>query len=302
MKNSKLASAIHYRQKFTPKADKLFEKIVPEKPLGVKNTPLEDEISIQIIGAGSFPSYQSLVNRLKRLNPSLQKMTFTLVEPIKTETDFFLENFADSTHDFIIYNGNLKNFLTEHADKQFDIIFFEHPETMTLPILLSRMGMSSFKRVTSFREAIPMLGAVIKANTLIIGSCMTRHELKQLQALLNFSFKIKPDRVASSLLHIFYGGPYSEGLCYHIKQPEICSKIQQNKTTMIRLSDHLLFFVLLLALIIYIFYCSQFSDEAHAFERLAAILLMGAQLHLHRPGISGIAIKLTLLATQMALF
>ena len=298
MTDSKLVAAKRYREKFAPKADQLFEKILPcDSCVGITGP-----LTILVIGAGSFPSYQSLLNRLKRTNPTLDKISFTLVEPIKSQTDFFLEHFADSTHDFFIYHGNLKDFFKEHTDKKFDLIYFEHPETMALPILLSAIGMSRFKRVPSLRASMPDLAAVVKTNTLIIASCMTRHELKQLQMLLNYSLKIKPEHVASRLWHIFYGGPYSEGLTYCIKQTSRCAVLQQKKTALIRFSDYSLSFVLFLALIIYILYCSQYPDDAHALERLVAVLLMGAQLYFHRPGKSGFAIKCLLLATQLSLF
>ena len=280
-----LESAVRYRKKITP--EKLFEKIIPALHLS--------ELNILVIGAGSFPSYAALVKAL-----NVKKLTFTLVEPLTSETDFFLAHFADKEHRFTIFNGELADFL-KNSPQKFDLIYFEHPETMTVPIVLSKIGFSSFKRVTSFRESLPMLARVIMPNTIIIGTCMSRHELTQLKNLLAFSLQIKPLKIVSSLKHVFYGGPYCEGMSCDFKKINFCEKAQLKKTQNITFSDKLLFFVLLMGFIIYIFYCSQYPNVDHALERLLGIFLIGAQLHYHRPGRIGIMVKCLLLSFQFLL-
>lgn len=282
-----LQKATRYREKIFESATKIFEKIIPALD--------QAHLNILIVGAGSFPSYGALSKLLDS-----RKLSFTLIEPIATETDFFIKNFAKKAHNFTIFNGELKNFLKD-TTQQFDLIYFEHPETMTVPIVLSKIGFSRFKRVTSFRESLPMLARVIKPNTVIIGTCMSRHELTQLKNLLNFSLKIKPLKIVSSLKHVFYGGPYCEGISFDFKKLEFCEKTQLKKTKHITFSDGLLVIVLFIGFMIYLFYCARFPNADHAPERLLAILLIGAQLHCHRPGKSGIFLKCILLGCQVLL-
>ena len=282
-----LQKAGRYREKIFSSATALFEKIIPAFD--------KDHLNILIVGAGCFPSYEALTQSL-----GVKQFSFTLVEPMEKETDFFLQNFAKKHHEFTIFNGELKDFLKE-TTQSFDLIYFELPETMTVPIILSKMGFLRFKRVTSFRESIPLLARVIQPNSVIIGSCMSRHELSQLKNLLTFSLHTKPLQIVSSLKHVFYGGPYCEGISFYFNKIEICEQTQLKKTRHIAFCDRLLFFVLLLGLIVYIFYCARFPNADHALERLLAILLIGAQLHCHRPGKSGLLLKSILLGIQALL-
>lgn len=318
--NCNLSAAKCYREKFTPKALRLFKKILTPSQFENKTT-----LHVLVIGAGNFPSYHALLEILTKRMPHLTDIFFVLVEPMKSETDFFLEHFAVfdrqpdqrisptragdvptmdskkiSTH-FSIHHGDLKSFLKKPPPELFDLIYFEHPETLTMPILLAKIGIARFKRITALREAIPFLTNVIKKDTIIIGSCMSRPELKQLESLLNFSLGKCLKKTVSNPLHIFYGGPYSEGICVQIQEKMIHLHEQQKCASLIRLSDNFLCIILLLALVTYIIYCSQFPDPNHSPQRLAAILLIGTQLYLHRPGKNGLFIKLSLYIVQLAL-
>ncbi|HEX2549032.1 MAG TPA: hypothetical protein VHM20_04330, partial [Gammaproteobacteria bacterium] len=122
---------IQYRKKIEKKADGLLQKLLPDK-----NHWIED---VLIIGAGSFPSEKSLNKIL-----TAEGVHFTLVEPDKNATDFFCAYYQKNN--FSIENVDSQTFLRT-TQKKFDLIYFEHPETMTLPLVLGQLGIKTLKRV-----------------------------------------------------------------------------------------------------------------------------------------------------------
>jgi hypothetical protein len=300
---------IQYRKKIEKKADGLLQKLLPDK-----NHWIED---VLIIGAGSFPSEKSLNKIL-----TAEGVHFTLVEPDKNATDFFCAYYQKNN--FSIENVDSQTFLRT-TQKKFDLIYFEHPETMTLPLVLGQLGIKTLKRVASFRESFAYLANVLTEKSVIIASCMSKHECDQLNHLLRYSLHI-PVKTFSSMKNFFYGGPYSSGLvgltennhaklsCQHalswhpvhhlldasLKHAGMTDSFKQAKS--IRRSTRALCMFLLLSIVCYIFYCSQFPGPDHALQRLLMIILIGAQLYLHRPGAPGFLIKIFLFALQIALY
>jgi len=292
-----LARAIRYRDQTALKAETLLKKLFNG---AIELFQSNRQLDILIVGAGTFPSYMPLVNILSQLFPSLKVIHFTLIEPVKKDTDFFEEHFLALSElhqlqvQFKIHNQGLEDFLKYATNNAaFDVIYFEHPETMALPILLAKLGMRNFNRVVSLRNMIPYLSNLFKPKTWVIASCMSYHELGQLKSLLNFGLRMKPRSFFSfNPLHFFYGGPYSSGLSGYVNRilpiPAIHAAIQR--------SHFYLCIFLFLSLIIYGMQ-SFYADSPVA--RVILIFLMYAQLFFHRPGRRGLAIKLFLLLAMV---
>jgi hypothetical protein len=298
---TKLISAINYRQNIAQAAEKLLDKLwVPVNHAYEYATTLD----ILVVGAGTFPSYISLLNVFSRKMPRLQTVHFSLVEPLETETAFFkkhFENFLKSEKtpqvDVTVYNQQIQDFLLSPPNAVFDLVYFEHPEIMTLPIMLSRLGLSRFKRSTALRESIPFLANIFKPGAWIIASCMSHHELGQMKSLLKFSLYSSIQWVhAPRLINYFYGGPYCSGLACVVKVDQVSIDAKQKISKAIRRSDNSLFGVLILSFIIY---CIKFSKPYFFIEQLAAVLIMYAQLLFHRPGIKGFLLKFALLVALL---
>lgn len=293
-----ITSLIQYRQKTEKKASQLFAKLLPKQNNASR-------WNILVIAAGSFPGYLPLMRQLIHSMPNLRQVNFALIEPVKKWTDIFLEHFATLPSDFSeidvtfsIVNQGLEDYLSEaSSNTQFDLVYFEHPETMTLPILLAKSGLRSFQRVVTFRKSLPHLAAILKPDSIIIASCMTRHELTQLKSLLTFGLNVNCS-LSTSLnpFSYFYGGPFSVGLRGEMNHQSKALSHKQ-KAHLIARSDSLLFIFVLVSLVIYFTYFIQDSFV----ERLCAILLIGGQLVWHRPGLKGLLIKMGLLAALLLL-
>ncbi len=274
-----MSKLLKYHQKIEKKADLLLQKLIPEK-----NDWIHD---ILIIGAGSFPSERSLRKLLTSSN-----IHYTLVEPDKTATDFFCEHYTEKN--FTIQNTDINTFLL-NASQQFDLIYFEHPETMTLPLILGQLGIKKLKRVALFRESFANFTNILKENSLVIASCMSKHECDQLKNLLRYSIQL-PVKTYANIKTIFYGGPYSGGLVGLYKK--------NNKTISaksIRGSNRALCAFVLLGIFYYLFYASIHPDPNHALQRLGIVIIIGAQLYLHQPGMRGYLIMFLLFILQIAL-
>lgn len=279
MINEKYQKLLAYHHKIEAKADALLQKLIPKDNDWIKE--------ILVIGAGSFPSEKSLRKLL-----ITSKIHYTLVEPDKNTTDFFCDQY--SGQNYTIMNTDISTYL-KNATKTFDLVYFEHPETMTLPLILGQLGIKKLKRVGLFRESFANLNKVLNEKSLIIASCMSKHECDQLQHLLRYSIKCRATKFAS-LKNIFYGGPYCSGLSgFYTKKP--CTIVAKN----IRHSNLALCFFILLGICYYLFYTSQHSNPDHALQRLGIIVLIGAQLYLHQPGIRGYLIMVILFILQIAL-
>lgn len=298
MPNEKITPLILYRQKTEKKASQLFSKLLPKQNNSLK-------WNVLVIAAGSFPGYLPLLRQLIHTMPNLQQVNFTLIEPVKKWTDIFLENFAklpanfpDIEITFSIVNVGLAEYLETASHATFDLIYFEHPETMTLPILLAKSGLRSFQRVITFRNSLPFLAPFLKPDSIIIASCMTRHELTQLKSLLSFGLNVQCTLTTSfNPLSYFYGGPFSAGLQGKLDSHSSVSDVKK-KSNMIAKSDTLLFIFILISLVIYFM---RFIQSDQFAERLWAIVLIGAQLFFHRPGLNGLFIKIGLFTLLLAL-
>jgi len=279
-----------YRDKFASKATHLFAQLLPDKHTSLRDKTM---LRILVVAAGTFPGFKPLMQRLMQVAPQLTKIHFTLVEPVQKYTNIFMENYAqDFKADFLIVNKGIDEFLKNHTGSAFDMVYFEHPETMTLPIIYAKLGWKKFRRVLTLRKSLPQLAQILEPNALVLASCMSKHELKQLNSLLIFSLNIAPQlSVSRNPLHYFYGGPFSVGLLGNLCDTALDNLSQ--KMRVIERSDNLLFVFLLLSFAIYLW---KFLDPAHAGLRIIAVLLMGAQFFLHRPGMNGLVIKIGLIA------
>jgi len=300
--DDRLTKAVNYRRIIATKAENLLEKLLSEPLQQFQDVT---GLDILVIGAGSFPSYIPFLNVLSRLVPHLQVVNFTLIEPVKAETDFFEEQFANYSGDkrinFMTYNVGIEDFLKNSDGAVFDLVYFEHPETMTLPILLAKLGMASFAKIISLRKSIPYLQNIVKPHTVIMTSSMSVHELKQMKWLLQFSLRVNPSLIFSfNPINYLYGGPYTAGLCSNTLKSHslIQSTCVMERSNAILKSDNYFCIVLVVSLIIY---CIKCAGSYSVVEQMAAIMLMYAQLLFHRPGYSGVLIKLLLLVMQFIL-
>jgi len=315
--DNKYIKALAYREKNQPQAEKLLRALTVNSPVSQDSStpffkrgknitpPLKkgvDEpceaggfLQVLVIGAGQFTSYATLKKLLGNSHP----LHFTLLEPNIPDTDFFMQHFSTKDDIFSIVNEDLSTFLKTEK-KKFDFVYFEHPETMTLPLVLGKLGVKSLKRVIFFRESFPYLSNILKPGTILIASCMSTHELHQLKNLLTFSLNLHPKIISSwHPLDFFYGGPYRVGLITSFTPTKV---LQKTKASAIQRSLWYLCLFLFLELIAYIFYCSQHSEPSYALERLLAVILIGSQLYFHKEGFQGLLIKLSLFALQIALF
>lgn len=278
-----LENALAYRGKTHKKAEILLTKLLPDDTQAIKE--------ILIIGAGSFPSFEALSSRLS------STAHYTLVEPDQKQTDLFSTHFAKGN--ITIVNADSKTFL-QNTRETYDLIYFEHPETMTLPLILGQLGVKTLKRVASFRESFAYLSRVLKQNSMIIASCMSKHECAQLKSLLRFSLQAHAKTFSKwNIKDFFYGGPYSTGLAC---TPIMSSNSEKTIERAIKHSHILLCVFLLGGLLAYIFYCKNHLGPEYALQRLIMVFVWGSQLYLHQPGMRGFFIKVFLFLLQIALF
>ncbi len=285
----------NYRDKFAKKAAHLFAKLMMTQRLSAEKT----SFTLLVIAAGSFPSYLPLVRQLIATQPHLQSIHFTLLEPVASLTDIFLKHFAELPRDltiaveFTAIDQDLETYLASGINSRFDMVYFEHPETMTLPIVLAKAGIKSFQRVPSFRKSLPRLSTVLAPNALLLACCMSHHELHQLKNLLNFGLPVKL-QVTKSFhpLHYFFGGPFCAGLQGEIGNTCFSKDLQTQRMDSIAQSDSLLFIFLIFSLAIFFW---QFMQPEQVAQRTIAVLLIGAQLLWHRPGWRGFLTKMGLL-------
>lgn len=199
-------------------------------------------INVLVISAGTFPSYEILLASLLERLPKLQKVNFTLIDPVKSKTDLFLKKYANINNkvsaNIMIHNVTVKNFLMMKNDQYYDLIYFEHSDFRTFPVLLAKF-FGLFTRTASLRESIPLLTKVMKKRTLIIASCISKNEHDQLKHLLKFSFDVTANSIYLSDKYL-YGGPYSYGL-FTIINNSFHPEISKKRATTIQDNDNRLF-------------------------------------------------------------
>lgn len=295
---TQLLQFVDYRNKAAHSAAQLFEKIVFENDSVLSH---RREFTILVIAAGTFPGFQPLMQRLATIAPELQQVRITLVEPVKKFTDIFMQHFSTSSShiktEFTLANVGIETFL-KNADgaELFDLVYFEHPEVMTLPILLAKLGIKNFQRVIAFRQSLARLNKVLQPNALVLASCMSQHEVRQLRGLLQLSLGCQLQISGSSRpIHYFFGGPFCVGLRGHLQSTDApCKKYEKA----IQWSDNFLVAVVLLSIVLYLL---KLAGSDYVFVRITAVVLILLQLFLHRPGLSGFLLKLGLFIGLLAL-
>jgi len=296
-----LERAFRYHHKTKVPAIVLLAKLFSKLPEGLRGA---SQLSILVIGAGSFPSYRAVLAALMHECPKLKSVEFVLVEPVEVLTQIFLKHFSKFKSSQFSINIKIdyreaQVFLQQEKQAQFDIVYFEHPEVMVLPILLAKIGWQRYQICRALRESLPAVLNVIKPTGWIVASCMSKHEMKQLQSLLYFSGHPRASLFSvSRLRHFLYGGPFTSGLCCPARPLDLSlEQNYQERALGIKKSDHHLCYAIMLSFIFYIIFCFHVGPGVRAIS----VFFMLAQLYLHCPGKKGTIIKIGLLLCQVAL-
>lgn len=258
-----------------------------------------ESLSVLVIGSGFFPSFQSLVKAIEVASPNLKKISFILVEPLKSETDRFEAIFT--THNlssrygftitYSIQNMDIKMYLMNVHDQCFDIVYFEQPDLSPVGILLAKSGVAGAKLELSLRESIPYLKMVVRPQSILIASFLYKKDLKQLDALIRYSMNLKT-KIIVSTENKRDGAPYNSGLIaivdptyIHKSDPEILSES-------IKRQDTYYWFFLVLSFLIFLI-------TPPIAKALSAFCTLSLLMH-HRYGFGSLIIKIAIVAVQLA--
>jgi hypothetical protein len=256
-------------------------------------------LNILVIGAGMFPSFIPLILALQRISPNLEKVIFTIVEPLKSATDRF--------HDFIskldissfnikceysIDNMDIKEYLTNINNKYFDIIYFEQPDLSPIGILLAKTGSQKATLDLSLRESIPFLKKVVRPKTIIVASFLFKRDLKQLQILIDYSLNIPTKLVYLSTFKANVSS-YSSGLISLIDSPKLPKESPYKIVrAIIKQDSYYAWFVLISMLICII---TPASGKLFSFLCAATLLIY------HRYGLRSFIVKATIILIQLGI-
>lgn len=285
-----------YRQTVAKNATTILSTLFESAPAKFRDLKT---MKILVIGAGFFPSFMPLVNVLSRIVPNLTELYFTLVEPLKSETDRFHDYFlklnnsgieSQVTIKYSAQNTGIKEYLLSHHDMIFDVIYFEQPDLSPIGILLAKKGGENAKLVVSVRESIPYLKRIVKPDSIIVASSLFKHDLIQLNALINFSLLIKT--------HLAYlpgffsdGAPYSSGLI-SVVDPKMLPKINpEERSAAIKRNDSYYFLVLFASFIIFLL--------TPSWAKVLSSFFIIALFSFHRYGMVSLFIKFALIVAQL---
>lgn len=292
--------------KLKPKTDDQYRENVSGKVTTLLNDLLQslpDEflhattINILVIGSGFFPSFLPLVNELRDKIPCLSRIHFSLIEPLKPETDRFSRYFwkldridKDLEISYTTHNTDIMSFLTNNNGDLYDIIYFEQPDLSPIGILFAHNSHQQALLTRSLRESIPYLKNIIRPQSIIVASCIYRRDLTQLNALIHFSLKI---RTRLAFLPGFYndGSLYSSGLIGVVDQRLLNNKPPESISAAIKKKDKYYLYILTLSLILFLI--------TPSLGKIPSILLTMPIAYYHRYNYHCLLNKVALLSLQL---
>lgn len=285
-----------YRESVANNATIILSSLFKSAPINLKDL---QTINILVIGAGFFPSFLPLVKVISSIAPNMTELQFTLIEPLKSETERFHDYFSTLSKTgeerlpnirYSAHNTGIKEFLQSNQNVAFDIIYFEQPDLSPIGILLAKKGREDAKLVASLRAAIPYLKKVIKPDAIIVASCLFKTDLIQLNSLINFSLNIKT-RLEYIPRTFSDGVPYSSGLI-SVVDPKKLTKINPDKiAATINKYDATYCLIMFVSIIIFML-TPSWAKILSSFFTIALVIY-------HRYGVGALMIKLALIATQL---
>lgn len=253
-------------------------------------------INILVIGAGSFPSFATLINTLSSTCHQVNKINFTLIEPDQAATNRFKDTIHKTTGNkfnllvhFSIHNQDIKSYL-ENTHDTFDLIYFEHPDVSILNALLEKTRLIGNSLTISMQESIPYLRKVIKNQSVIIGSFIFKGDLCETKSLLKFSLRIKMHIVQQRKV-FFDGHYYSLGLIGIVDPSQLPNKIPKQLAKDIRFSTNFFGIFILTSLIIFLVTSNKLKTVSFFF--------VIAQLFYNRYGVRGLIVRFLLIIGQI---
>lgn len=222
-----------YREKVASNATAIFNMLFTSLPESFYQL---STMNILVIGAGFFPSYMPLVTILNKLAPGLSRLHFSLIEPLKSETDRFATYFSSLNQlelkvSYTAHNMDIQEYLKTSQHTDVDIVYYEQPDLSPIGILLAANEDPNEILNYSLRESVPYLKNIIRPQSIIIASCLYSRDLMQLNSLINVSLNI-PTRLAYLPGYFMDGSPYHSGLISIVdpqklprEKPEVIAKV-----------------------------------------------------------------------------
>jgi len=283
-----------YHQKIVNRAHTLLKKLFDSVLSSLQDL---NDINILVIGAGTFPSLEPLVQTLARTSPNLKKMKFYLVEPEKFATDLFEKNFMrlkkkNTQQPMInveIHNSDIKNYLKASHHKMFDLVYFEHPDISYFQALFYKVGLFDCALTISLCESIPYLRNVLKPKSILFASCMFKTELTHLASLLSFSLPIG-QRVSYKSHWLFDGGLYGCGLIGQYNQSKAIES-PKKLSRAIQKNNHYYFLFVLISALIFL--------GTLGVGKIVSMFFVFGQLFYHRYGMGGISLRIVFIIGQL---
>jgi hypothetical protein len=270
----------------------LFE-LTPPSIIGI------DSLNILVIGSGFFPSLSSFVKAISTVSTNLKNIHFTLIEPLKSETDRFEAIFT--THNlsrrygftitYSIQNMDIKVYLMNVHDQCFDIVYFEQPDLSPVGILLAKSGVAAAKLDLSLRESIPYLKKVVSPQSILIASFLYKKDMKQLNALIRYSKNLQT-KIIVSTENKRDGAPYNSGLIAIVDPAYIHKSDPEILAESIKRQDTSYWLLLVLSFLIFLV-TPPIAKALSAFCTLSLLMY-------HRYGVGSHIIKIAIIAVQLA--
>lgn len=202
-----------YHKKLDSKAYRLFNSLF-KTDYAAQSIKGNTELSIAVVGAGSFPGFAPLVSAIRDLNNDVTKLSFTLIDTDTYATKYFLQaskeiinQFNDIEISIHIENVEVSEYLRTHTNI-FNIIYLEQPNLTLLGLILEKLGLRLTRHNTQMRQSIAYLNNAAHSKTIVLATFLHKQDMKTLRSLLEKRLQIPTrSQPASS-----DGTPYSSGL------------------------------------------------------------------------------------------
>ena len=263
-------------------------------------SPFNDsnQLSILVIGAGTFPSFIPLIQMIKNISPMVCVLNFNLIDLDANATTYF-KNFINTanscldgiTVNIIINNIDIKDYLINATNEHYELIYFERPDSSVFNFLFTHLNLPSSRFAISLLESIPYLRNVTKSNTIIMGSFLNKEDINHFQRLLKYCLGVKTKKVTYKTLRERRG--FNFGSVGIFNETELPKKSPEQLVSSIKLARIYFYLFFLSSIILFIL--------APIELKTISFLFVIAQLFIHHYGIKGIAVRCLLIIGQMLL-
>lgn len=257
-----------------------------------------NELSIMVIGAGTFPSFYSLVNVIMGISPNIRKLNFNLIDPDTAATNHFKEYFKSIIPfvknldiKIVVNNMDLKKYLPNSTNESYDLIYFERPDSSIFNMLFTHLDFPSSKLAISMHESIPFLRKISKTNTIFIGSFVYKDDLSHLKNLFKYSLNMQTKTIRQKMFptRVYY----NFGLIGAIDKSNLPNKIPEKLSANIKLARLYFYFFFLSSIVLFLLAPIELKTISFYFVIL--------QLFYHRYGAKGILVRSIFMVGQLLL-